>query len=609
MYDFLRKVPLLANLPDEDLDRLCEMVREVRLPAGQDLFAEGSRGNSAYIIESGELEIIKTSVNRQVLLAVRRSGDVIGEMALLEDSPRSATVRARSDSVLYEIGQLQFENLLNNSPSASRVLLNTVLARWRAGQNTLRQSEKMAQLGTLTAGVAHELNNPAAAVKRGAAQLEETQLAFGESRAALAQTSLSSTQRAKLNELAGEARVLAARPLDIDALSRSDQEYALEEWLDDHGVEDAWELAPTLVNLGYNEDQLTELARTFDLPQLSAVITWLGATYNVYSLLAEVSHGATRISEIVKALKSYVYLDQAPVQSVDIHEGLDNTLLILRSKLSGIPVRREYDPDLPKIEGYGSELNQVWTNILDNAADALGRTAEPEIIIRTRHTDGWISVQIIDNGPGIPHEIQARIFDAFFTTKPPGQGTGLGLDISYNIVVNKHRGDLKVFSQPGSTCFQIELPVNFEAIRTAPALASNDDAHLRRILSTVKTVAVVGISSRHDRPGYSVPAYLQRHGYRIIPVNPNLEEVLGERAYPDLLSIPEPVDVVEVFRRSEEVLPIVQQALKIGAKVIWMQEGIVNETAANAALAAGLDVVMDMCMRAAHRRLFGSSGE
>ena len=609
MYDFLRKVPLLANLPDEDLDRLCEMVREVRLPAGQDLFAEGSRGNSAYIIESGELEIIKTSVNRQVLLAVRRSGDVIGEMALLEDSPRSATVRARSDSVLYEIGQLQFENLLNNSPSASRVLLNTVLARWRAGQNTLRQSEKMAQLGTLTAGVAHELNNPAAAVKRGAAQLEETQLAFGESRAALAQTSLSSTQRAKLNELADEARVLAARPLDIDALSRSDQEYALEEWLDDHGVEDAWELAPTLVNLGYNEDQLTELARTFDLPQLSAVITWLGATYNVYSLLAEVSHGATRISEIVKALKSYVYLDQAPVQSVDIHEGLDNTLLILRSKLSGIPVRREYDPDLPKIEGYGSELNQVWTNILDNAADALGRTAEPEIIIRTRHTDGWISVQIIDNGPGIPHEIQARIFDAFFTTKPPGQGTGLGLDISYNIVVNKHRGDLKVFSQPGSTCFQIELPVNFEAIRTAPALASNDDAHLRRILSTVKTVAVVGISSRHDRPGYSVPAYLQRHGYRIIPVNPNLEEVLGERAYPDLLSIPEPVDVVEVFRRSEEVLPIVQQALKIGAKVIWMQEGIVNETAANAALAAGLDVVMDMCMRAAHRRLFGSSGE
>ena len=168
MYDFLRKVPLFAELPDEDLDRICEMVQQIHLAAGEELFAEGSRGDSAYIIESGELEIIKTSVNRQVLLAVRRSGDVIGEMGLLEDSPRSAAVRARSDSVLYVIGAEQFDYLLNTSPTASRVLLNIVLARWRASQNTLRQSEKMAQLGTLTAGVAHELNNPAAAVKRGA---------------------------------------------------------------------------------------------------------------------------------------------------------------------------------------------------------------------------------------------------------------------------------------------------------------------------------------------------------------------------------------------------------------------------------------------------------
>ena len=609
MNDFLRKVPLFAELPDEDLDRICEMVEVVRLPAGQELFAEGSRGDSAYIIETGELEIIKTSLNRQVLMAVRRSGDVIGEMALLEDAPRSAAVRARVDSVLYAIAHEQFDYLLDTSPTASRVLLNIVLARWRAGQNTLRQSEKMAQLGTLTAGVAHELNNPAAAVKRGAAQLEETQLAYGEAQARLAQASLSPAQQASLNELADQARVLAARPLDMDALSRSDREFALEEWLDSHSVEDAWELAPMLVNLGYDADQLAELVRLFDVRQLPPVVTWLGATYTVYNLLAEVSQGAARISEIVKALKSYVYLDQAPVQSVDIHEGLDNTLLILRSKLSGIPVRREYDPDLPKIEGYGSELNQVWTNILDNAADALGRTAMPEIIIRTRHTADWVTVQIIDNGPGIPPEVQERIFDAFFTTKPPGQGTGLGLDISYNIVVNKHRGDIKVFSQPGSTCFQVELPVNFEAIHTAPALVSNDDAYLRRILSTVKTVAVVGFSSKPDRPGYSVPAYLQSKGYRIIPVNPNLEEALGEHAYPDLLSIPEPVDVVEIFRRSDEVMPVVQQAIKIGAKVIWMQEGVVNATAANMALASGLEVVMDMCMRATHKRLVASPSQ
>lgn len=604
MYDFLRKVPLFAELPIEDLDRICEMVQEVHLAAGEELFAEGSRGNYAYIIESGELEIIKTSVNRQVLMAVRRSGDVIGEMGLLEDVPRSASVRARSDSTLYAIGQEQFEYLLNTSPTASRVLLNIVLARLRAGQNTLRQSEKMAQLGTLTAGVAHELNNPAAAVKRGASQLEETQLAYGEAQAGLARASLNPEQQASLNDLAKQARALAARPLDIDALSRSDQEYALEEWLEGHNVEDGWELAPTLVNLGYNAGQLAELARLFDVQQLPAVVTWLGATYNVYSLLAEVSQGASRISEIVKALKSYVYLDQAPVQSVDIHEGLDNTLLILRSKLSGIPLRREYASDLPKIEGYGSELNQVWTNILDNAADALVNTAAPEIIIRTRHKDGWVTVQIEDNGPGIPPEVQARIFDAFFTTKPPGQGTGLGLDISYNIVVNKHRGEIKVFSHPGSTCFQVELPVNFgSAVHAGPAVASHGDDHLRHILMTAKTIAVVGISSRPDRPGYSVPAYLQANGYRIIPVNPELQEVLGERAYPDLLSIPEPVDVVQIFRRSEEVMPVVEQAIEIGAKVVWMQEGVVNESAANMALAAGLDVVMDTCMRAAHKRL------
>ena len=174
MNDFLRKVPLFAELPDEDLDRICEMVEVVRLPAGQELFAEGSRGDSAYIIESGELEIIKTSLNRQVLMAVRRSGDVIGEMALLEDAPRSAAVRARVASVLYAIAQEQFDYLLDTSPTASRVLLNIVLARWRAGQNTLRQSEKMAQLGTFTAGIAHELNNPAAAVQRSTDHLSKT---------------------------------------------------------------------------------------------------------------------------------------------------------------------------------------------------------------------------------------------------------------------------------------------------------------------------------------------------------------------------------------------------------------------------------------------------
>jgi predicted CoA-binding protein len=298
------------------------------------------------------------------------------------------------------------------------------------------------------------------------------------------------------------------------------------------------------------------------------------------------------------------------VQPVDIAAGLDNTLLILRHKLKNITVRKDYAADLPRINGYGSELNQVWTNLIDNAADALAETPNPTILLSATRQGDWITVAVEDNGPGIPPEIQPRIFDAFFTTKPPGKGTGLGLDISYNIVVNKHRGDIKVFSRPGRTCFQISLPTDFETMNATPAPAAlnqTNDSQLRRILETTKTIAVVGASSRPDRPGYTVPAYLQKHGYRIIPVNPSLTELLGEKAYPDLLAIPEPVDVVEIFRPGDEVLPVVQQAIAIGAKVVWMQETVVNEQAADLAKNAGLEVVMDVCMRAAHRRLFGKT--
>jgi len=216
------------------------------------------------------------------------------------------------------------------------------------------------------------------------------------------------------------------------------------------------------VKLNYDAHELASMAEHFTSDQLPTVIYWLSATFEISSLLNEMGQGAERISQIVKALKSYSYLDQAPVQIVNVHEGLDNTLVILRHKLEpSIGVRREYALDLPKIQAHGSELNQVWTNIIDNAADAMN--GQGQIIIRTRREEEWVVVEIEDNGPGIPPEIEPRLFDPFFTAKPPGKGTGLGLDISYNIIVFRHRGDIKVSSRPGKTCFQVWLPVNFEA--------------------------------------------------------------------------------------------------------------------------------------------------
>lgn len=462
-YEFLRTVPLFADLTDDDLDRLCRMVDELHLPAGAQLFEEGETGDKAYVIQEGQIEILRKSGGRDVQVAIRQPGEVIGEMSLLGSVPRTATGIAMTDCVLLVIGHTQFEGLLETSYSAVRTLLGTVMLRLRSSEGMLRQSEKMAQLGTLTAGIAHEINNPASAARRGAEQLRNIFTRLQRIQTKLASQPLTHDQQNALLGLDETARQRASQPIELDLITRSDQESVIEGRLDGQGYANPWELAPQLVELDFTTSKVKDLEKIFPGEPLSLVIDWMGTSYSLYKLLEEIEQGTERITEIVKSLKSYVYLDQAPIQDVDVHEGIDNTLVILRSKLkSGITVHREYASNLPRIEAYGSELNQVWTNLIDNAIDAL--EGKGEITIRTRQDGKNVVVEIEDNGPGIPEEIQPKIFSPYFTTKPLGKGTGLGLNISYNIIV-KHQGDIRVSSHPGQTCFVITLSQHFSDVK------------------------------------------------------------------------------------------------------------------------------------------------
>lgn len=344
------------------------------------------------------------------------------------------------------------------SASLQRKKLRDLEKMYLQQEVMLRQNEKLATLGKLSAGVAHELNNPAAAAQRGAAQL---MAAFARLQALylqLGEMHLAAHQVTTLLAINHRAEEKAKKPDYVDALTRSDQEAEWEDWLADRGVANPWVAAPTLATLGYTQEELSALLEDYRGAHLAAVLEWLECSYTIYSLTEEIGHGTQRISEIVRALKAYTYLDQAPRQTVNVHDGLDNTLIILRSKLqAGVTVQRHYAPDLPLIDAYGSELNQVWTNLIDNSIDAMNGKGEMQL--STRREGEWAVIEIEDNGPGIPASIQANIFDPFFTTKPPGQGTGMGLNISHNIIVQRHKGRIDVVSKPGQTRFEVRLPL------------------------------------------------------------------------------------------------------------------------------------------------------
>jgi len=322
----------------------------------------------------------------------------------------------------------------------------------------LRQSERLATLGRLSAGMAHELNNPAAAARQGAEQLGTSIARLERAQFALGAGHLSSEQHDLIEELEKEAEERAKKPSSLDPIAVNDLEQVVEDWLDQNGIQDSWEHAPQLVAMGLFTADLEDLTKRFGGSVTPIVIDYLSSRFTAYTLLEEIGQGARRIAEIVKALKGYSYMDQAPLQSVDVREGLNDTLVMLSSKLRDrINVVVEYAEDLPRIQAYGSELNQVWTNLIDNAISAMGGKGALEL--KAYQHDDWLVVEVADSGPGIPIEAQEKVFDPFYTTKAPGEGTGLGLSISHGIVVEKHRGKISVDSKPGATRFTVKLPI------------------------------------------------------------------------------------------------------------------------------------------------------
>ena len=450
----LRRVPVFADLPDDQIAWFISQSRELHLKTGDIYVRQGDPADAMYVILEGQLQVRGERGGETFVFQIQ-PGDVTGALPFSRMKQFTVTGRAETDARLLRFPASQFPDLVQRMPELAKRLVGIMSDRIREFTRFEQQRDRLAALGKLSAGLAHELNNPAAAAKRAASQLRDLLKRFKEASHELGRRELTAAQKAEIEKLEASCAQQDGPP--PDALTVSDLEDQIDSLLRSHGQSDLWQLAAALARRNVKPEALESLFATLDTGTARAALLRIAAAVEVASLLNEIENSTSRISDLVLAIKEYTFMDQAPVQNVDIIKSLETTLTILNHKLKrGVVVHRDYQRVPLLVNSFGSELNQVWTNIIDNAIDAMG--GKGELRLRTYREDGCVVVEIGDNGPGISPEIEPHIFEPFFTTKGVGEGTGLGLDTVQRIV-KKHKGNIQVTSKAGDTRFQVWLPL------------------------------------------------------------------------------------------------------------------------------------------------------